>query len=245
VKLFTSFRFVFLAAFLASWLPTGAQTLGEALNATNLTWTTSGNALWAGQTATSHDGVSAARSGSITSANRSSILQTTVSGPGNLTFWWRHNPANGFTSDFIFKVDGLIQTNFSLYNVWQPFTNYLAEGTHTLQWVFTNLFSTASSGSAYVDEFNYTTGWTSSFVTEQPRSQSQVKGLDATLFVRASGTPPMSYQWRCNSTNIPGATSDSLIVTNVQSPNLGDYLVVVTNGGAASRVPSRHLNMVR
>lgn len=71
--------------------PADAQTLGVALNATNLTWTTSGTdgaQGWSVETTHTEDGVSAAQSGSISSASATSVLQTTVTGPGTLTFWW-------------------------------------------------------------------------------------------------------------------------------------------------------------
>jgi len=47
--------------------------------------------------------------------------------------------------------------------------------------------------------------------------------------VLAGGTPPLSYQWRFNSTNIIGATNDSYSLANVQLTNGGDYSVVVSN----------------
>ena len=65
-----------------------SQTLGEALNATNRTWTTGGSASWFGQTNVSHDGAAAAQSGAVNN-NQSCTLQTTVNGPGTLTFWWK------------------------------------------------------------------------------------------------------------------------------------------------------------
>src|ERR1039457_3745645 len=64
------------------------QTLAQALNAPSLTWTTSGHyGGWSPETTTTHDGVSAADSGMVYSIN-TSTLQTTVTGPGTLTFWW-------------------------------------------------------------------------------------------------------------------------------------------------------------
>jgi hypothetical protein len=41
---------------------TGAATLGEALNATYLTWTTGGNDVWRAQYTSTHDGLWAAKS---------------------------------------------------------------------------------------------------------------------------------------------------------------------------------------
>src|SRR5947208_3272695 len=63
-------------------------TLGEALNATNLTWTTSGTGSsfgWSTTTTSPHDGVSCATSGTI-SGSSTSTVQATVTGPGTLTF---------------------------------------------------------------------------------------------------------------------------------------------------------------
>ena len=64
--------------------------LGVALNATNLNWTTSGNAQWFGETNITHDGVSAAQSGGI-GALQETILQTTfgTNWSGRYTFWWK------------------------------------------------------------------------------------------------------------------------------------------------------------
>ena len=69
-------------------LPAGAVTLGEALNATNFTWTSGGAASWLAQSTTTHDGVAAAQSGTITHSQET-WLETTVTGPGPLSFWWK------------------------------------------------------------------------------------------------------------------------------------------------------------
>jgi hypothetical protein len=39
----------------------------------------------------------------------------------------------------------------------------------------------------------------------------------------------LTYQWQLNGVDIPGATSDSLTITNVQTANLGIYTVSVSN----------------
>jgi alpha-tubulin suppressor-like RCC1 family protein len=46
--------------------------------------------------------------------------------------------------------------------------------------------------------------------------------------VRAWSTAPLSYQWRCNGTNIPGAIAPSLTLTKIQLADGGDYAVAVT-----------------
>jgi hypothetical protein len=62
--------------------------LSQALDTTNLVWTTGGSASWSGQTTVAHDGVDAARSGFISDAQES-WLQMTVTGPGTVVFWWK------------------------------------------------------------------------------------------------------------------------------------------------------------
>src|ERR1035437_6524135 len=67
-------------------------------------------------------------------------------------------------------------------------------------------------------------------VNTQPASRTNISGDTANFFVGAAGTGvPLSYQWRFNGTDIPGANANSLNVPNVQSGNQGSYSVVVGN----------------
>ena len=67
------------------------------------------------------------------------------------------------------------------------------------------------------------------FITAQPQGQTVTAGSDVTFVVTAGGTPPLSYQWQFNTTNIAGATGSSLTLTNVQPGQMGNYLVIVSN----------------
>jgi len=70
-------------------------------------------------------------------------------------------------------------------------------------------------------------------IATQPQPQTVLAGGTATFSVVASGTAPFSYQWRKNGTAISGngsATSSTLTLTNVQSTDVANYDVVVTNG---------------
>ncbi len=66
-------------------------------------------------------------------------------------------------------------------------------------------------------------------IVSQPTSKTVVSGQPATFNVTAAGTRPFSYQWRFNGTNLAGATSSILALSNVQTNQAGDYRVVVTN----------------
>jgi plastocyanin len=66
-----------------------------------------------------------------------------------------------------------------------------------------------------------------------------------TLSATATGTPPLIYQWSLNGTNVPGATSSALTISNLTQSNLGAYAVVVTNAfGATTSSPNAILYML-
>jgi uncharacterized lipoprotein YddW (UPF0748 family) len=66
-------------------------------------------------------------------------------------------------------------------------------------------------------------------ITSQPQNQTVVVGNNATFSVVASGSAPLSYQWRFNGAAILGATSNSFVLTAAQYSNAGNYSVMVTN----------------
>jgi hypothetical protein len=66
-------------------------------------------------------------------------------------------------------------------------------------------------------------------IARQPFCQTTSAGTTVTLAVTTITSPPLSYQWRLNGTNIVGATNATLTLTNVQAPNAGSYSVLVSN----------------
>jgi hypothetical protein len=75
-------------------------------------------------------------------------------------------------------------------------------------------------------------------ITQQPTNLSVSLGAEATFWVKATGTPPMTFQWRVGSTDLTRATHGILVLTNAQLSNAGDYSVVVadSSGSVTSRV---------
>ncbi|MEJ0088278.1 MAG: LamG-like jellyroll fold domain-containing protein [Limisphaerales bacterium] len=68
-------------------------------------------------------------------------------------------------------------------------------------------------------------------ITSQPTNLTVVVGRPASFTISASGTPPLSYQWRFNVTNIiSGATNNALFLPTAQFTNAGIYSVSVGNG---------------
>jgi formylglycine-generating enzyme len=73
-------------------------------------------------------------------------------------------------------------------------------------------------------------------ITSQPRSQAGYWGKSVTLFVTASVSAPVRYQWLKSGAPIEGASGTSLLLTDLQAVDAGSYSVVITNsyGSAAS-----------
>jgi uncharacterized repeat protein (TIGR02543 family) len=71
-------------------------------------------------------------------------------------------------------------------------------------------------------------------IATQPQSQSLSQGADANFTVSATGTAPLSYQWRFNTTPIPGATGTAYTRANAQLGDAGTYSVAVTNSAGST-----------
>ena len=67
-------------------------------------------------------------------------------------------------------------------------------------------------------------------ITQQPANQAVLVGSNASFSVVASGTLPLSYQWRSSCGALPDATNSTLALTNVTTNLSGcTYWVEVTN----------------
>lgn len=66
-------------------------------------------------------------------------------------------------------------------------------------------------------------------IVTQPVSQTVNAGQNASFTVTVTGTAPLSYQWRKNTTNISGANGSSFTLNSVTTSDTGSYDVVVTN----------------
>ncbi|HEY3860966.1 MAG TPA: hypothetical protein VGO59_03690 [Verrucomicrobiae bacterium] len=133
----------------------GPPTLAQALNATNLAWTTGGDTSWFVETTNAHDNVAAAQSGSVANGQFSQ-LQATVTGPGTLTFWWSTQSAlNELYFDLEFDLDGSYWDNIYNDQPWiqEPAIN-IPPGTHTLSW--TAYGANFASDAGFADQVSFT-----------------------------------------------------------------------------------------
>ena len=90
----------------------------------------------------------------------------------------------------------------------------------------TNAAGSTDSDIAYLTVNNVTPLAT---ITKQPVAASVLTGGTATFTVTATGTGTLSYQWSKDGTAISGATSASIIISNVLLSHAGNYSVAVVN----------------
>ncbi|NBV21323.1 MAG: hypothetical protein EBS05_05300 [Proteobacteria bacterium] len=75
--------------------------------------------------------------------------------------------------------------------------------------------------------------------TSAPQSVVTNAGATVVFSVSATGNPTLTYQWRLNGINIPGATSATLSLFAVQAANAGQYDCVVANSlGSVISLPA-------
>ncbi|MDR3456038.1 MAG: immunoglobulin domain-containing protein [Verrucomicrobiae bacterium] len=201
--------------------------LGEAVDATNLVWTSTGSTPWYGQTNITHDGLDAARSGGI-GGSQETILQTTLATnfSGFATFWWKVS-SEQFFDTLEFRVNGTVQATISGEVDWTQASIPIPAGTNLLQWRYSKDASFDSGLDAgFVDQFAFVAG--PPIITNQPNSVVVNAGANVTLSVAAVGAPQLKYQWWKDG-NAVGGNSPVLAMNNVSRANAGNYCVTVTN----------------
>jgi hypothetical protein len=133
------------------------SSLGVAVDNTTLPWATLGNAPWQAQGTVWMVGGSALQSGAIADL-QDSIVQTTVTGPGLLTYRWRVSSESGYDV-LTFGFDGWDQWYMSGESGWQQQSWFIPEGTHVLTWTYRKDGSIAAGSDAgWLDEVIFTPG---------------------------------------------------------------------------------------
>ncbi len=134
-------------------------------------------------------------------------LAVSVSGSEPITYQWRKDgsPIAGATGN-VFALTSVQTTDAGSYSV-----------------VATNPAGSVVSNPATL------TVQSPVVLLTQPLSLGVIPGTNATFSVTATGSSPITYQWRKDGTPIAGATNASYTVSNAQSANGGAYDVVLNN----------------
>jgi len=120
-----------------------AKSSGNSLNESvdsDLIWTTSGdqnggkNTGWISETGVTQDGSDSVQAGFINN-NQMTWIQTTVKGPGTISFWWK--VSSELNKDKLgFYIDGINQTSISGLIDWNQLSCKIGYGVHTLTWAY-------------------------------------------------------------------------------------------------------------
>lgn len=89
-----------------------------------------------------------------------------------------------------------------------------------------NLYFITRAGRLFKVVFS---GGLAASIVDEPDDQIISSGGTAAFSVTATGSPPLSYQWRKNGVPISGANSSSYTISNAQLSHEGSYSVVVSN----------------
>jgi hypothetical protein len=161
-------------------------------------------------------------------------LQTWVDGPAAVSFWSRFEGDADASSSF--RVDGVINDDPGTVDpenpTWRRTRVLLGPGRHLLRWTAT--YDGSGSG-YYISRLRISPLLARPVITVQPLSQWVKRGSTFTLQVTATGTGPLSYQWRKDGRPIRGATASSLIIKKARWHDSGIYTVDVSNRAGTVR----------
>jgi hypothetical protein len=141
-------------------------------------------------------------------AGNSVSLSVKASGSGHLSYQWNFDGValSGATNS-VLKLANLQTNNAGIYSV-MVYSEY----------------GSVSSSNAVLSVLTYPPA-----IVTPPQSQLFVAGVNGSLPVVATGTSPLTYQWQFNGFDLAGASKATLVLTNIQSANAGNYAVIVSN----------------
>lgn len=82
-------------------------------------------------------------------------------------------------------------------------------------------------------------------ITTNPASQAVVVSNPAAFAVTCESFLPLTYQWRLNGIELPGATNNPLVITSVGWGDRGDYSISISNSAGARTSSNALLRLSR
>jgi len=140
-------------------------------------------------------------------AGGTATFTVSATGTAPLSYQWRRNGQ---------VIAGETNSTLVLSNL-----AYLAHGQYSVD--VTNSAGATASPEALLNVL------IAPFITDQSVSRTVLAGTTVDFFVIAGGSEPFSYQWKHDGVAIPGATNATLIISNVQTADVGSYRVEVSN----------------
>jgi hypothetical protein len=145
-------------------------------------------------------------------AGQAATFSVSATGTAPISYQWRRNAAN---------ISGATAASYTI-----PATTTSDSGSKFDAVVSNNLGSITSSQAT----LTVNASAAAPAITMQPSNMTVTAGQTATFSVVASGTAPLTYQWRKNSANIAGATGSGYTTAATTSADNGaKFDVVVSN----------------
>jgi hypothetical protein len=217
---------------------------GLAAGVPELSWRTGADLPWYGQSIVTHDGADAAQSAvnvdSYGSVKSESWLETTVTGPGTLSFFWKVSSATN--SDFLtFLVNAAEVTDRLSGRVdWEPVLFELPEGLQTLRWSFQRNYGydTNALNTAWLDGVHFTPGTTKPEFIDVPSALIGFATSNLTFSVAARGTPPLLYQVFRNGVALTQPSTNTVVsIPNAGLGLTGAWIVRAQNASGSVDSP--------
>lgn len=213
--------------------------LAQCLDCQNLAFLLGGDAPWSGQTSVTHDAADAVACGDI-SNNEQSWIATTVTGPGNLSFWWKVSSEADYDLLELYTNGVASGRGISGDIDWQFKTVRLADGEQRVEWRYSkDGTADAHLDLAWLDEITWVPDSPAPAVLVQPQDQTVCTGEPASFEVTGIGQKPLSYQWFKGQSPLARATEARYFLSSPQYDDAAEYYVVITNSyGAVTSAPA-------
>jgi hypothetical protein len=177
--------------------------------------------------------ISGQPSNATVTAGGNTSFSVTATGT-SLTHQWQVNPGSGFVNI----------TNGGVYSGATTATLTITGATadmsgYSYQVLVSGLVNPVATSSAAALTVNVPPG-----ISTQPQNQVVAAGSPVTFSIIATGTAPLTYQWRKGGSAIPGQVSPSYTIASTVVGDSGTYDVLVTNlaGSAGSTVATLTVN---
>ena len=121
--------------------------ISEAVDNSDLAWSTGGDADWFGQAGSYYYDGDALQSGAVSDSQLSYVQTTVTGGPGSLNFYWKVSSENTF-DHLTFYVDGVPVPGYQISGEvdWEQKTYSIGAGSHLVKWEYKK-DATVGSGS--------------------------------------------------------------------------------------------------
>lgn len=209
----------------------GFNGFGDALGAPEWVWSTSVEHPWRIDVEESHDGhESALTPGTL--SGQVAWLETTVTGPGVIRFFWKVESDPSHCCDELrFFIGGALRTNVTGTTGWREQRVTVPYGLQTLRWEYsTGRDDEGWPGAGWVDEVSFTPSAPAGPTVVAPLTPQRVwVGGDVLWRIQVEGTEPMMFYWRHGADAVAATDQPMLLLSSVDADRAGLWTVQVSN----------------